>query len=666
MRRRGYAGKVLFVNLSNGSYHEEVIADEIYERYLSGIGLAAKILYERIPPHADPLGPENILGFVSGILTGSGAVFSGRWMVVGKSPLTGGWGDANAGGDFAPAIKRCGYDAIFFTGTSSHPVYLHIANNGSIALRDASEYWGKDAVEAEDALKATHSSRAGVAVIGTAGENASLISGICNDRGRIAARSGLGAVMGSKKLKALVLEGAYRIAVHNHEGIKEISRSVNRYVAFQPPLFSGKYAALLGSFMRLNPLQMAMDGMVYKMLLKRWGTSSMNQMSIEMGDSPVKNWAGSNEDLDLKQSSVYDPDVILQREKLKYHCNSCPLGCGGICSMPNHFQETHKPEYESIMALGGLCMNKDMESIFYLNEMLNRAGMDTISAGATVAFAIECFENGLLTKEQTDGLVLQWGNTGAVVALIQKMIKREGFGDLLADGVAVASKRIGEMANSYAITAGKQELPMHDGRNDPGFNLHYSVEAAPGKHTIGAQLYYEMFQLHRVVPDLPKVTPLSLYRKGQKYIASREKAQMAAACSSFMNVVNSAGLCLFGTFIGVHRVPVFKMLNEVTGWHNSPKEYLQIGARLQTLKQMFNVKHGIEPLSLRVHSRAEGIPPLGGGANKGRGADMGKMMADYWREFAWDTATGKPTLDSLVLHGLASYLEDYREELEKA
>ncbi|MEI7591551.1 MAG: aldehyde ferredoxin oxidoreductase C-terminal domain-containing protein, partial [Deltaproteobacteria bacterium] len=329
-------------------------------------------------------------------------------------------------------------------------------------------------------------------------------------------------------------------------------------------------------------------------------------------------------------------------------CNSCPLGCGGICSMPNDFKETHKPEYESILALGGLCMNENMDSIFYLNEILNRAGMDTISAGGTVAFAIECYEKGIITKEQTNGLELNWGNTGAIITLIEKMIKREGIGDILADGTARAVERLSSsQAKEYAITAGAQELPMHDGRNDPGFNVHYSVEASPGKHTTGAQLYYEMFQLHKEIPSLPRVTSFSLYHKSKKYIANADKAIIAATCSKFMNVVNSVGMCLFGTFIGIKRIPVFAQINAVTGWRKSAEEYMEIGASIQTLKQAFNVKHSIDPISFRVHPRAEGLPTLKAGANKGRSADMGKMMSDYWHVFGWDETTGKPTPEDI-------------------
>ena len=644
-------GKILMVNLSIREIREETIPDDVYENYLSGMGLAAYILYDRIPAGADPLGPENILGFVSGLLTGTGSLFAGRWMVVGKSPLTGGWGEANCGGSFAPAIKRCGYDGIFFTGISEKPVYLFV-KNGKAELRDASHVWGKDTRESEELLIAETGGQSQVAVIGPAGERLSLISGICNDKGRMAARSGLGAVMGAKRLKAVVLDGKKRIDVYNRAEVKRLSQLCNKWVQFQPPFLSGPMAAYVGTLMRVLPMQMAMDGLLYKTLLKKWGTGSMNQMSVEMGDSPVKNWKGSNEDWGIKRSHSVNPDAIRQYEKVKYHCYACPLGCGGICTPKGNYGETHKPEYETVLALGGLSMNADLDTIFHLNEMLNRAGMDTISAGGTVAFAIECYEMGILTKEETGGLELAWGNSDAVAALIEKMIRREGIGDILADGTKIAAGKIGKNAGDFAMHAGGQELPMHDGRNDPGYNVHYSVEAAPGRHNAGAQMYYEMFQLWKVVKGLPRVKPL--YFKGRKYVADEDKAVMAAACSKFMNVVNGAGLCLFGVFLGARRTPTFDWLNAATGWNRKPEQYLKTGERIQTLKQAFNIKHGIDPRSFMPSARAIGRPPQKEGANRGRTMDMEKLMRDYYTQFGWDPETGRPTgeiMAKLGIHG---------------
>ena len=645
----GYMGKILMVDLSIRDIREEIIPDDVYEQYLSGMGLAAYILYNRIPTGADPLGPDNILGFMSGLLTGTGSLFAGRWMVVGKSPLTGGWGEANCGGSFSPAIKRCGYDGIFFTGISKTPVYLYV-KNGRAELHDASHIWGKDTVESEEMLIAETGSHSRVAVIGPAGEKLSLISGICNDRGRMAARSGLGAVMGVKRLKAVVLDGKKRIDVHNRAEIKRLSQMCNRWVQFQPPLFPGPLLAYVGTLMRLLPTQMAMEGLLYKILLKKWGTGSMNQMSVEMGDSPIKNWKGSNVDWGIKQSLSVNPDAIRQFEKVKYHCYACPLGCGGICSTKGKYGETHKPEYESVLALGGLCMNADLDSIFHLCEVLNRAGMDTISTGSTVAFAIECYEAGILTKKETEGLELTWGNSDAIVALIEKMVRREGIGDLLADGSKVAARKIGKNAEAFAMHAGGQEIPMHDGRNDPGYNVHYSVEAAPGRHNVGAQMYYEMFQLWKVVRGLPRVKPL--YFKGRKYSADEDKAVMAAACSKFMNVVNGAGLCMFGAFLGAKRIPTFSWLNAATGWNKTPEQYLEIGERVQTLKRAFNIRHGIDPRTFRLNARVIGKPSQAEGANRGRTMDMEKMISDYYRQFGWEPRTGRPTEESMAKLGL--------------
>ncbi len=653
-----YMGKVLRVDLSSGEIREEEIPDKVYEDYLAGLGLGAYMLYKYMPAGADPLGPDNMLGFVAGLLTGTGSLFTGRWMVVGKSPLTGGWGDANCGGTFSPAIKRCGYDGIFFTGISAKPVYLAI-EKGKAELRDAADIWGKDALETEDLLmeRAKGAKKPRVVCIGPAGEKLSLIAGICNDRGRMAARSGLGAVMGSKRLKAVVLSGTKKVEPHNREEMKRLSKKCNKWVQFQPPFISGPMTSYLGALLRILPTQMAQDGLLYKIMLRKWGTVSMNQTSVEMGDAPVKNWDGSNKDFGPKKSLPVNPDVFTDCEIVKYHCYSCPLGCGGICAIKdkthNEFSEGHKPEYESVLALGGLCMNENPDSIFYMNELLNRAGMDTISAGGTLAFAVECYQKAILTKEDTGGLELTWGNTDALIALLKKMIAREGIGDLLADGAKKAADRLGLNAKKYAVHAGGQELAMHDGRNDPGFNLHYSVEPTPGRHTIGSWLYYEMYQLWKKVKNVPKIGLFGMiYHKDKKYVADQTKAAMGAACSKYMSLLNGAGGCMFAAFLGAPRFPLFDWFNAATGWRKTPEEYMEIGRRIQTLRQAFNAKHGIEPKEFKVNSRAYGAPAQKEGANKGRTMDLEKMMRDYWEEFGWDGQTGKPTETTLRSLGI--------------
>lgn len=642
---KGYMGKIMNVDLTTGKIQIEELSPTVYESFLSGMGLAAHLLYHRIPAGADPLGPDNLLGFVSGLLTGTGSLFTGRWMVVGKSPLTKGWGEANCGGSFSPAIKRCGVDGIFFNGISPNPVYLYV-DDTTMELRDAADIWGMDAVETETHLiKGLKNKNARVACIGQSGENLSLISGVSTDKGRIAARSGLGAVMGSKNLKALVLAGTQRIGVHNREEIKRLSQICNRWVQFQPPFVPGFLTAPIGALMRIMPAVLTQDGLLYKILLRKWGTVSMNQMSVEMGDSPIKNWNGTNKDWGFFKSRSSNPDVFTRKEEAKFHCYSCPLGCGGICKTDGKFSETHKPEYETVLSLGGFLMNKDMDSIFYLNELLNRAGMDSISAGHAVGFAMECFEKGIITTRDTMGVELKWGDPSAIEFLIEKMIAREGIGDILADGVKVAAERIGKGADKIAIHAGGQEPAMHDSRNDPGFALHYSVEPAPGRHTNGAGLYYEMYQLWKKVKGVPKMGPV--YMKSSKYKKNIKHARIGKANSQYLNVMNGSGACLFGGFLGTKRIRIFDWLNAATGWHLTPEQYMEIGTNIQTLKQAFNVRQGLLPKDNRISDRLLGLPAQTRGANKGRSVDIEPLMKDYWSLFGWDPETGIPSQETI-------------------
>ena len=658
-----YSGKILFVDLSQGICTEEAVPPSIYQAYLSGIGLAAHVLFTRMPQGADPLGPDNVLGFVTGLLTGTGALFAGRWLAVAKSPLTGTWGDANCGGDLAPAIKRCGYDGLFFMGVSERPVYVY-ADGERVEVRDASHLWGMDAAETELALAAEPGIRRApaVACIGQAGEKLSLISGLVNAKGRIAARSGLGAVMGSKRLKAVVLAGSRRVECADRAAVKTLNAA---YLEAMPASDSfplpGRLLPLMGSLVGRSPTAMRTDGGMFWLTSKKWGTIVGNQLSIAMGDAPIKNWKGSNKDFPSKRSAALNPDHIIARQKKRYHCYACPLGCGGLVALDGPYQETHKPEYETVTSLGPLVLNDDLDSICYLNELLNRAGMDSISAGSAVAFAIECFEQGILTSEDTDGLSLTWGNPDIVVRLIEKMIARDGIGDLLADGVAVAARRIGNGSERFAVHAGGQELPMHDPRLDPVYGLHYSVEPTPGRHTIGATMLYDMFRLWEKTGQVPAVS--RLYSRTARHQPNEENGRMAAAVSKFKMVIDGAGLCLFGAQTGIDRFQVFELINAAMGWQRAPDEYLEIGKRIQTLRQMFNIREGVDPRSLKVSPRAQGIPPLEEGPLKGKTYNLDALMQHYWLAMGWDSQTGIPLPETVQQLGLSDIAEEFASDV---
>jgi aldehyde:ferredoxin oxidoreductase len=634
---KAYLGKILLVDLTTRTFEERAVSDAVYEQYLSGVGLAARISYDLIPAGADPLGPDNVLGFSSGLLTGTSALFAGRWMVTGKSPLTGGWGDANCGGNFGPAIKQCGYDAIFVRGAADEPVYL-FADGNRVEVRSAAHLWGRDAVETEAALivESGNSQRARVACIGEAGEKLSLISGILNDRGRLAARSGLGAVMGSKKLKAVLLVGSKPIPCADLPAVKRLSKECNAFIPKGELKLPTWIVAFAGWAMGASPRAIRLDGVSSLPIFRKWGTSSGMQVGLLTGDTPVKNWNGAGSDYLMKK---LDPVKISKNVIKRYHCYACPLGCGAITRGTGGFAETHRPEYETIAVLGPMSLNTDLDSIFYLNELLNRAGMDSISAGSVLAFAINCFENGLISETETGGLRLTWGNTDAIIQLAKKMIAREGFGDVLADGVKVAAQRIGKGADRFAIHAGGQELPMHDPKYDSGYGLHYIADPTPGRHTIGANTTYETLRLWTKVSWVPEIP--ATYPAAQKYAADAGKGIHAAGATLVKMVIDGAGLCNFGLMLGVDRFPMFEYLNAAAGWQLTPDEYMEIGRRVQTLRQMFNLREGVDPVQVKLPDAA-----------RGKRFNVYTARKYTWQALGWNPETGVPLEDTVRRLGL--------------
>ena len=654
-----YAGKILFVDLTNGEFREEEVQENTYRKYIGGYGLGAKVLYEKIKAGADPLGPENILGFVTGALNGTGAIGSGRYMVVGKSPLTGGWGDANSGGHFAEAIKGAGYDAIFFTGKSEKPVYL-VLNDEVRELKDASFIWGKDTVETEDLiLKALGDGRFEVACIGPAGEKLSLISGIVNDRGRIAARSGLGAVMGSKNLKAVAVKGQRKVSVADPDRLKKLNSEIRPMYGLRPSRFqnflSKALTPLLPYLVRLKVPLPPPDQKLVAQLFSDYGTSGFVSSSSEMQDSPIKNWSGiAYKDFPMRsRSSKISDDNVVKYMKKKFACSSCPVGCGGVMEVKEeryNIRESHKPEYETIAAFGGMTLNDDIESILMANDMCNRAGMDTISAGGTIAFAIECYENGLITKEDTGGIELRWGSQDAVLKMLDRMIKREGFGDLLADGCRIAAEKIGRGAEKYAMHVGGQEIPMHDPRLNPGFGTTYVADPTPARHTQAGLGFDEMglgIMDEKLLSqyNLPKQKKYEYHHKGRKSIL----------VSSYGQIINCSGLCLFHFFI-VPTYPLLDYLRAATGWDLTLKELITTGMRIQTLRHLFNIREGISPQDFLLPERIIGRPPLSDGPLKGVTIDIETLKAEYFREMGWDDKTGIPSVEKLKELSLEEYM----------
>ncbi len=634
---RGYAGKILWIDLTEKTFRDEVLDDRLYELFLGGYGLAAKIIFDNQKPGLPPLHPDSILAVMSGLLTNGRAAFNGRWMLAGKSPLTETWGDSNCGGNFAPVIKKAGYDGFFIVGKSEKPVTILIDDNKK-EIHDASELWGNiDAVDTESHLQSQHGRDFRVISIGSGGENESLISGVVNDRGRLAGRSGFGALMGSKYLKALCVRGTKNIETHDPN---EVWKHTSIF--------------LKGLVSDLNEFGKTM---------KNCGTAGTLTDSAESGDSPVKNWLGvGSADFPTFRANRINAFEVTKYEVEKYACYGCPFGCGGICSLPDQpmLRETHRPEYETLCGFGVQLLNDDLESIFLINEMCNRAGIDTISCATTVDWAFEAFEKGYLTEKETGGLCLKWGYGDSVVELVRQITKNEGFGSKLKDGVKKAVEQLGLQAfESIAMQVHGQELPMHDSRNKEGglgLGIGYETEPTPGRHTStfpGIDDYTQSSEGRQLNAHYQKL------KFQKKYLSTPQSDSLAtelknASCAE--DIINALGLCNFGFYLGP-KVPFVEWTNATFGWNLTLDDYLTIGQRIKTVRHSFNIREGIDVANIRMPKRARGNPALKDGPNaySPNVLQWDDAKKEYYAAMGWDKTTAVPldaTLDALNLSDL--------------
>jgi aldehyde:ferredoxin oxidoreductase len=623
----GYRGRIGFIDLEKGEIREEKLDETIARRFIGGYGLGVRILFERQKKGIDPLGPENILGLTTGPLTGTKTPTGGRYMAVCKSPLTGGWGDANSGGYFGSELKSAGWDAIFFSGIAPIPKYLLVTDD-RLELRDASHLWGKDTAETEEAIqKELGKPKLRVASIGPASERLSLITGIVNDKGRIAGRSGMGAVMGSKRLKAVAVYGTGKAAVADKEGLDQLRK---RFV---------------------NELR-EMEGLP-KMLMDH-GTCALTKGLTIGGATPVKNWLLAGEQAFPNLDRIADADAIIQYQKKKYGCANCPVACGGIFDVPDGpypVGETHKVEYETIAAFGTMCMNDDFPSIIKLNDLCNRSGLDTISAGTVIAFAMECFEKGIISKRETDGIELTWGNSKAMIAMVKKIISREGLGDILADGVKAAAAKIGRGAEACAMHVGGQEPGFHNALFLPSRGTGYVCDPTPGRHTAAPMARIEAGGGYIApYPEL-KIPEIERYEY-------KSKGPISATASNYLQVGNCAGLCLF-PLIFFGNLPLLEFMNAVTGWNMNMEKALETGARIQALRQCFNIREGIRPSDFQLPPRLAGLPPQEEGPLAGITIDIDSLAHEYRKAMGWNPHSGTPEAATLERLGLRTLVENH-------
>jgi aldehyde:ferredoxin oxidoreductase len=596
----------------NEKFSRETIKESLLRRYIGGSGLAAKILFDETNAETDPLSPNNLLIFMTGPVTASKVPLSGRYHVVSKSPLTGIYGESDSGGSWGPELKKAGYDGIIVRGRASKPVYLWICD-GQAELRNAEHLWGVDTYDVDELIKEETDHKAVTACIGPAGEKIARIAAIMNDGkyGRAAGRCGLGAVMGYKRLKAISVLGTGSVEIADS---KALGNSVKE----------------LASFIVENAKSQ-----------HDYGTSGGLTSMEYLGDLPIRNWLqGSWEEGAEKISGQTMAKTILSG---RYYCSGCIIGCGREVKFESAKYgkvEGAGPEYETLAMLGANCFIDDLEAVAKANELCNRYGLDTISTGAVIAFAMEAYESGLITKEDAGGVSLTWGDAEAMIEMVEKIGKREGLGWLLGEGVKIASQKTGGFSAEFAIHVKGMELPAHDPRAYYSQGLSYATSNRGACHL---QSLSHIFERSVTLPDLgfPEV---------QERHSVERKGELVVKAQDVMCMLDSMKVCKFILFGGIKPSQLVNWLNWVTGWDMDLEEFMRTGERIYNLKRLYNVREGMSrkddvlPSRMLTRRRVEGgspdnLPPLG------------ELLAQYYSHREWDEM-GMPKQEKLKKLGL--------------
>lgn len=604
----GHNGKILWVDLTTKSISEEEPSYAIYRKYLGGGALALYYLLRELKAGVDSLGPENVLVFAASVITGTPGLGLNRFTVAAKSPLTYGFGESEAGGWWGPELKFSGFDAIIIKGKSERPVYLWI-RNGQAELRDGSHLWGKFARETQDIIRQElGDKKIRIALIGPGGENLVKFASISNELKHFNGRTGLGAIMGSKNLKAIAVRGDNKLSLHNPDATKEITRNV---IARIPKmLFSGEF----GSARAVIPLNVA-------------------------GMLPTRNFtSGSFERAEDISGETMKDTILLGRGT----CYGCPIRCKREVKIEDpYFVDPiyGGPEYETIAALGSLCCVGDLKAIAKGNELCGAYGLDTISTGTTIAFAMECFEKGILTSEDTEGIQLEFGNAEAMLQIIELIGLRKGFGDLLAEGVKVASEKIGKGAEQYAMHVKGLPLPLHEPRGKVGLALAYALSPTGADH-----LETPHDPLFASQAGLEYIKPLGITEPLSPYDLSPRKVRMFAYLQHLYNLFNSIGICIYTAHpFGPFSInDLVNYVNAVTGWETSLWELLKVGERHGNMARIFNLREGLTTNDDKLPNRF--YQQMDGGPLKGKKIDPQEFqnaVKTYYEMMGW-APTGTP------------------------
>ena len=619
MYNGGYMGKILRVNLTDKTFKEESTSEELARDFIGGAGFGVKILFDEVSPASDPLGPENKLIFAPGPFTGTAVPCASRMAVTAKSPLTGAVGMALSGGYFPAELKFAGYDALIIEGKSEKPVYLWI-NDGKVSFRSAEELWGTRTFDCQQLIKdELRDQNIRVACIGPAGENLSKIACIINER-RAIGRKGLGAVMGSKNLKAIAVRGSREVSVHDPEAFKEARSVMNKAMK---------------------------DSHVLYPSFSHTGTPAVMDLTCELGIFATKNWSATGEWAPVEALGI---EANNSRKITRERCYNCPVGCSQIkLAREGRYAGilTEGPEFETIYSLGGQTGVGNIDVVIAADRLCDELGLDTISAGVTVGFAMELFERGILTAAEADGLDLKFGNDEAMMELLLKMAYRRGLGELLADGVKAAAARIGRGSERYAMHIKGLELPAYDIRGAKAHGLNYATSYTGADHNRG-YAFQEIFG----IPVPYAVDRFAIEGKGKLTKWNQDVRCVTCDCATMCAFILDMAVP------GIATKNTADLMTSLTGLQFTATEVEAVGERVNNLARVFNILSGFTREDDTFPERIL-TEPLKAGNSKGQyipKEDLDKMLDEYYEARGW-TKKGVPTEEKLKSLGLEKAAE---------
>jgi aldehyde:ferredoxin oxidoreductase len=608
----GYSGKILRINLTDRSIQIEEPNEVFYRKYLGGEGFVAHTLLKEVGPGVDPLGPDNVLVFAAGMLTGAPIGGSGRQSVGARSPLTGGFGESEAGGFWGAELKQAGFDAIIILGASEKPVYLWI-NRGSVEIRDASGLMGKTTTEVQQLIREElGDKRIRVAQVGPAGERLVRYACVIFDVNRAAGRTGMGAVMGSKNLKAIAVRGVQRVALAHAEIVREsakwLSENLEGLVGWR------KAYGTAGC------------------LLPQQYTNSLPTYNFQAGE-----FAGAEKISGERMAET----ILVDRD----NCYACPIYCKRVVEIDDEIKVDRAyggPEFETIGAFGSMCGVSDLKAISKANELCNAYGLDTISTGVTISFAMECFEKGILTLADTGGIELRFGNAAASLEMIQQINGRTGLGKLLGEGSYRAAQVIGKGSEEFVMHVKGQEIPQQEPRAHHGLGLGYAVSPTGADHVHNI---YDQSYTNADLPKMKSVAALGILEPLSYNTLNPAKVRLFRFEVNWMHMVNCIGLCIF---LPYDYDRVRDILHGITGWNVTIWELMHVGERVLNLARMFNARRGLgidkDTLPRRFSDPLKSkTVPLEGIAQQ----DLKQGVETYYAMMGWDPVTGAPLRSKL-------------------